>query len=205
MCGTSRRCFHVLESRGLSVHFLLDIDGTLYQTLDLAETAWHASRANGRSVGVEIAQIGAYPPGDGTLAKWYARDAQGTRITLPRSMGGGGVRTPAFTGRPARSYKLRGHVHGTLYEQYDFTHEQYETLAHLTAALVRTFPEMPLAIPLDRTGRVRTDALRDTEWTAFRGVLGHYHLSREKTDPGPAFDWSRFVARTRELLGGPVP
>src|SRR4051794_30390223 len=40
VCGTSRRCFEVLQDRrGLSVHFMLDIDGTIYQTLDLKERA----------------------------------------------------------------------------------------------------------------------------------------------------------------------
>src|SRR5262245_43453849 len=34
VCGTSRACFRVLhDTRGLSVHFLLDVDGTIYQTL----------------------------------------------------------------------------------------------------------------------------------------------------------------------------
>jgi N-acetyl-anhydromuramyl-L-alanine amidase AmpD len=64
-CGTSRKCFKVLhDRRGLSVHFLLDLDGTLYQTLDLVDTAWHARQANPRSIGVEIANLGAYPPGE---------------------------------------------------------------------------------------------------------------------------------------------
>jgi hypothetical protein len=36
VAGTSRTCFKVLhDNRGLSVHFMLDVDGTLYQTLDL--------------------------------------------------------------------------------------------------------------------------------------------------------------------------
>ena len=62
VCGTSRRCFEVLQDRRvLSVHFMLDIDGTIYQTLDLKERAWHATVANTRSVGIEIANIGAYP------------------------------------------------------------------------------------------------------------------------------------------------
>ncbi|MEM9559092.1 MAG: N-acetylmuramoyl-L-alanine amidase, partial [Planctomycetota bacterium] len=39
------------------------VDGTIYQTLDVTERAWHATKANSRSVGIEIAQIGAYPPG----------------------------------------------------------------------------------------------------------------------------------------------
>jgi hypothetical protein len=62
-CGTSRQCFRILhDSRGLSVHFLLDVDGTIYQTLDLKERAWHATTSNDRSIGIEIANIGAYQP-----------------------------------------------------------------------------------------------------------------------------------------------
>ncbi len=38
--GTSRGCFQVLQDvRGLSVHFMLDLDGTIYQTLDVKEGA----------------------------------------------------------------------------------------------------------------------------------------------------------------------
>jgi len=62
VCGTSAQCFFILHDvRDLSVHFMLDVDGTIYQTLDLKERAWHATIANSRSVGIEIANIGAYP------------------------------------------------------------------------------------------------------------------------------------------------
>src|ERR1041385_3139945 len=61
VCGVSRECFNVLhDHRDLSVHFMLDIDGTLYQTLDLKERAWHATTSNNRSIGIEIANMGAY-------------------------------------------------------------------------------------------------------------------------------------------------
>ena len=53
--GTSRRCFEILHDvRGLSCHLLLDVDGTVRQTLDLALRARHATVANDRSVGIEI-------------------------------------------------------------------------------------------------------------------------------------------------------
>jgi N-acetyl-anhydromuramyl-L-alanine amidase AmpD len=58
-CGSSRKCFEVLSQRKLSVHFMLDTDGTIYQTLDLKERAWHATISNSRSVGIEIANVGA--------------------------------------------------------------------------------------------------------------------------------------------------
>ena len=77
--GTSRRCFEVLHDvRGLSVHFMLDLDGTIYQTLDVKEKAWHATIANDRSIGIEVANIGAYPAADsGVLDRWYQPGAGG--------------------------------------------------------------------------------------------------------------------------------
>jgi N-acetyl-anhydromuramyl-L-alanine amidase AmpD len=59
--GSSRRCFEILHDvRGLSAHFLLDTDGTIFQTLDVKERAWHAGKANDHTVGIEIANLGAY-------------------------------------------------------------------------------------------------------------------------------------------------
>eukprot|EP00808_Paulinella_micropora_P005529 g24530.t1 len=61
VAGYSRSCFRSMQDlKGLSAHFLLDLDGTIYQTLDLKERAWHASRGNSRSVGIEMANIGGY-------------------------------------------------------------------------------------------------------------------------------------------------
>ena len=203
VCGVSRECFKVLEARGLSVHFLLDIDGTLYQTLDLAESAWHAREANGRSIGVEIANIGAYPAGSNELATWYGRDGRGTRIMVPPFLRGGGVRTASFVGRPARAEKLRGTINGQSLEQYDFTPQQYETLAHLTAALVESFPNMPLRFPTDGSGGIRPNVMSKGEFERYRGILGHQHVSSGKTDPGPSFNWGALSRRARELLGMP--
>ena len=49
-CGISRTCFMVLQDeRDLSVLFMLDLDGTIYQTLGLKERARHATPSNDRS------------------------------------------------------------------------------------------------------------------------------------------------------------
>ena len=37
----------------------------------------------------------------------------------------------------------------------------------------------------------------DEEWQAFGGILGHYHISESKVDPGPAIDWEPFLAAVR--------
>src|SRR6185437_3775098 len=120
--ATSLQCFNTLNKRGLAVQFMLDIDGTIYQSMDLEEQAAHATKANGRSVGVEIANIGAYSGSLIPLMAWYKKDANGNvRIALPARVGDGGVRTPGFVGRPIRNELIRGIVQGTVYCQYDYT------------------------------------------------------------------------------------
>ncbi|GAB4385324.1 MAG: hypothetical protein Kow0022_10800 [Phycisphaerales bacterium] len=197
-CGTSRTCFRVLhDERGLSVHFLLDVDGTIYQTLDLKESAWHATRANARSIGIEIANIGAYPPAEaGVLDRWYAHDGQGVRVTIPGG-GDGGVRTPGFVARPARPTPIEGFIQGQRLRQYDLTDEQYAALGRLTAALIQIFPKLQADYPRDAQGRLITHVLDDEQWLRYRGLLGHFHVQANKVDPGPAFDWDRVLNEAR--------
>lgn len=38
-----------------SAHFVIDRDGTVYQLIDIRDTAWHASQVNSHSVGIEHA------------------------------------------------------------------------------------------------------------------------------------------------------
>jgi len=198
-CGTSRSCFHVLQDeRVLSVHFLLDLDGTIYQTLDLRDQAWHARSANPRSIGVEIAHVGAFPPGErDAFGLWYEWTEKGVRLRLPSASGDGGLRTHAVL-RPARESLIEGTIHGEPFVQPDFTEQQYRSLAALAAALSRTFPRIELEAPRDADGRVRRDALGEEERAAFHGIVGHYHLQTDKRDPGPAFDWEHFLAEARE-------
>lgn len=203
VCGTSRQCFRVLHDlRGLSVHFLLDLDGTIYQTLDLKERAWHAGTANDRSIGIEIAHIGAYPQPDAPpLREFYAVDAEGVRLSVPERLARGAP-DAALVLRPARPELVRGAIHGRTLYQYDFTPQQYEALSHLVATLHRALPRIALDAPRDGAGRVRTDVLSDAERTSFEGVIGHWHVTTGKIDPGPAMDWDRFLGRAAELLEG---
>lgn len=203
VCGTSRTCFRVLhDERGLSVHFMLDLDGTIYQTLDVKERAWHAGTANDHSVGIEIANIGAYAPGKPSpLDSWYATDESGrTVMRLPARLGDGGVRTRGFVACPARDERIRGPIHGVEYEMYDLTPQQYESLTRLTATLCTVLPNIPCDYPRDGNGELRRNALSADELASYRGLLGHYHVTTGKIDPGPAFDWDRVIGRTRSLM-----
>src|SRR5581483_976998 len=204
-CGTSRQCFNVLQDhRDLSVHFMLDLDGTIYQTLDLKERAWHATSSNSRSVGIEIANVGAYGSDEkNPFDRWYARHADGTtRITIPSSYGDGGIRTAGFVGHPARPDPIKGVIQGRELVQYDFTPEQYRALIKLTAALTRVFPRMTCDFPKDSGGRLITAKLPDPALKAYHGVLGHFHIQTDKVDPGPAFNWDYVIDGARRLLHG---
>jgi N-acetylmuramoyl-L-alanine amidase len=206
MAGTSRVCFKILQDvRDLSVHFMLDLDGTVYQTLDLKERARHATISNNRSVGIEIANIGSYGTTEkDPLADWYKQDAAGrTIITIPQRYGPAPERTTNFAGRPARREMIVGEVQGRELRQYDFTPEQYKALAKLTASLCSIFPQINCDYPRESDGSLMTHKIPDADFKDFHGVLGHYHVQTNKVDPGPALQWDYVIGEARRLLGKP--
>ncbi len=233
-CDTSSMCFEVLEQRGLSCHFLLDLDGTLYQTLDLAERAWHAGWANEVAVGIEIAHRGllCLDGREQGLRGRYRADAEGVYFRPLRKYAAG-IRTPGYVARPARPEPITGEIQGSTCEQYDFTDAQYRTLIRLFRALEQAaLPHLDLDVPRDAQGGMITTYLPDlpepppnappkagetpTEeeraaWLQsiadYRAklrdypLIAHYHVSRNKRDPGPAFDWERVLAGIRAAAG----
>ena len=202
VCGSSRKCFKVLhDQRFLSVQFMLDVDGTIYQTMDLKERAFHAKQANDRSIGVEIAHVGAYTESDNKVFKdFYAVDANGPRLVFSPQWfpNGTGILTEDFVGRPARKDRIEGKIHGTRYFQYDFTEQQYQALAKLVATVNRVLPKIAIDAPRDGAGNVLARQLDETEFSRFSGLIGHYHVTDQKNDPGPAFDWERVVREARQ-------
>jgi hypothetical protein len=207
VCGTSKRCFEVLhDRRGLSVHFMLDLDGTIYQTLDLKEAAWHATIANNRSVGIEIANMGAYPVRDDSgesrvLSEWYQKRPDGqTRITIPGGAAKGGLRDSQAALRPIRDEPIVGNVQGQTLRQYDLTPQQYDSLIKLTATLCTIFPKITCDYPRDSSGKLVLVKLADDVLRDYHGILGHYHVQTNKTDPGPAFQWDTLIEGAKKLI-----
>jgi N-acetyl-anhydromuramyl-L-alanine amidase AmpD len=172
--GRSADCFAVLKSRGLSVHFMIDIDGTIYQTLDVKERAWHATKANNRSVGVEMANLGAFPPDQANVLELWHQSHPAARAVI-------------------------GEVQGKVLRMYDFTPQQYAALIKLTAALCEALPQIRCDYPRDENGKLITHVLSDEEFRNYRGVLGHYHIQPEKVDPGPAFEWDKLIDGVRRM------
>ena len=76
VCLSSESCVKVLRKRGISVHFCIDNDGTIYQLMDTNHIAYHAgsSKWNAASIGVEIAN--AYYP---KYQNWYKKNGYGER------------------------------------------------------------------------------------------------------------------------------
>jgi len=203
VCGTSRQCFKVLHDfRDLSVHFMLDLDGTIYQTLDLKERAWHATTSNNRSIGIEIANMGAEPSADTkSLREWYGKDSLGhTVVTIPERLGDGGVMTPNFVGRPARPEPVKGEVQHQQLEQYDYTPQQYAALIKLTATLCKVFPRITCDYPRDASGKLVREKLPDSELEKYHGVMGHFHVQTNKTDPGPALQWDYLIDSAQRCM-----
>ncbi len=209
VCGISRKCFQVLhDERGLSVQFMLDVDGTIYQTMDLKEAAWHATKANSRSVGIEIANMGAYREGrPNPLSKWYAKGPDGrTRITIPGGVEQARLHNPKASLRPSKDEPVVGVVQGGKLEQYDLTPEQYDSLIKLTATLSQVFPKIKLQAPRDASGQLVNHTLTAEEYNKYQGVLGHFHVQDNKTDPGPAMQWDKLINGAKALTeGSPEP
>ena len=202
VAGTSAGCFDILhDHRGLSVHFMLDVDGTIYQSVDLRERTWHAGSANSRSIGIEIANVGAYGSAeDAPFDQWYASDEDGTYVLIPESAGGlESLRNPGRY-HSARPEPVAGTINGRELLQMDLTEAQYDSLIKLTATLVEVFPKIANRSPKTINGEPINRVLSEKEFAEFTGIIGHYHESEAKVDPGPAFDWDRLHRGVDELL-----
>jgi len=173
-CPTAESCFDVLHNeRGLSCHFLLDNDGTIYQTLDLSFMAFHAAGFNAGSVGIEMCNRGDAKR-DPT---YYSRKRQRRDVATCR-------------------------IHGHTYLAFDYTEAQYEALKALARGLVKALPNLPAEYPQDSPGYQSWGVLNGVH--GYSGLLGHYHTTRRKWDPGP-FDFKKFCESIRGKRSFPLP
>lgn len=94
VCLNSNSCYRVLEKRGISVHFGIDNDGTIYQWLDTQHAAWHAGGRswNHSSIGVEVSNAYYLKYQD-----WYKRKIGEERPVIKNAMCHGKL-LPNFTG-----------------------------------------------------------------------------------------------------------
>ena len=156
VCLNSKTCNRVLEKRGISVHFLLDNDGTIYQTMDMNHAAWHAgSRTlNHSTVGIEISN--AY---DLKWQSWYEKKGFGKRPVVEGEFVHGKPLKP-FTG---------------------FYDVQIEALKALWEAISRGL-NIPLTCPEDKDGETLKTVSKEVASNKFKGFVNHYHATSRKID-----------------------
>ena len=73
-------------------------------------------------------------------------------------------------------------------------------MAKAGEALAKIFPQIKLDYPRDAAGKLVLKKLPDEELAKYRGVLGHFHIQTNKTDPGPALQWDKVIDGARKLL-----
>lgn len=155
VCLSSKSCQRVLDKRGISVHFLIDNDGTIYQTMDLQHVGWHAGsrKINAKSIGVEISN--AY---DLKWQSWYKKNGFGERAIVEDAY--------------VHGKRLRPHL--------DFYPAQIEALQALWKA-VHLACDIPLETP---TGDAKNAYTADVSSGRFKGFVSHYHITKRKIDCG---------------------
>ncbi len=84
---------------------------------------------------------------------------------------------------------FQGEINGGTVAALGYAEPQYRSLIRLIRALSRFFPRVRPLPPVDATGQVITRTISNAD--EFEGVVGHFHLSAHKWDPGPGFDWRR--------------
>ena len=156
VCLSSESCYKVLQQRGLSVHFLIDNDGTIYQTMDMNDVAYHAGsrKWNDSSIGVEISNAYYLQHQD-----WYVKQGLGKRPVIRDAV-----------------------VHGQKLDPFlGFYPQQIQALRALMRA-VNKATGIPLQAPLDRSKRTNTTVSKKCADGRFEGFISHYHLTNNKID-----------------------
>ena len=160
VCLSAKSCASVLQKRGISVHFCIDNDGTIYQLLDTQHGAWHAGvgKINHKSIGVEISNA-YYTKYQG----WYERNGFGSRPIVENAWVNGN--------------KLEKHL--------GFYEIQIQALQALWSACSDAY-DIPLeSIPSGHSDfETSTKTDRKVSSGTFKGFVSHYHITKRKIDCG---------------------
>lgn len=178
-------CFETLHNqRKLSVHFILDEDGTIYQTLDVKECAWHGGSHNNQSVGVECV---LYPDADNNSGM-YSPDRQKKYNLLPHDI-------------------IDQYIQGDTRKVFAIPSGQRESLAKLVAgtwvALANelnhnsTFMEPPVFMEDDK-GETLMDFSPSAK--AHTGMILHANASAEKWDLAGLGDYDEFESEVSKFF-----
>lgn len=156
VCLSAESCYRVLKKKGISSHFVIDNDGTIYQMVDTVHEAWHAGngRVNRASIGIDISNA-FYTK----YQKYYRTKGHGTR--------------PVLT-----DVKVHG---ATIKECLGFYPVQIEAYKALVETLCDHY-DIPIECPLDDDGKMLRKVHKPSVKAKYSGVINHFHITRGKID-----------------------
>lgn len=147
---------HTLETRGYGVEFYI-CDGTIYQLADPVLTdAFGAGAYNPRAISTEVQNYGFRR--EGSL---IPRNPRGKRPLLDVVQGGRRRQFAAF------------------YE------DDLAACSALAKALSAAIPTIPATTPVGPNGAPYPNFITPKQMERVSGHVGHYQLSKMKSDPGP--------------------
>ena len=160
------------KERGLSITFILGDDGTLFQTLDIKEKAWHGGTNNPMSIGIEICSRASATkfPND------YDEYHQKTNHVLPRK-------------------KRYDKAQNMMIWGYEYNDAQYAALVKLVATITKIFPNLTNADFPRSPGNKIIESVIPAPLKHI-GYICHYNTCKEKWDP-VCFDHQRFLNSVR--------
>ena len=154
VCKSANACRKVLAKRNISTHFVIDNDGTIVQLVDTNDIAWHARGSNNNSIGIDISS--AYYL---KYADYYEKKGFGKRPTVSNSR--------------VHGVKLKPHL-----GYYPLQVKAYKKLIEF---LTKEYP-IPLEYPKQKDGSQVRGVHKPASQGKFKGVVHHYHLTRNKID-----------------------
>ena len=146
-------CHKILKRRGLSSHFVIDNDGTIYQMVDTNNIAWHAKGTNESSIGIDFSNA------------YYLKYQK-----VYRKRG--------FGNRPVLESTVHGSPTGAHLGYYEVQLEAYKALLQSLCSHYN----IPLECPQTPSGGLYKGVYDPATTGQFHGVVCHYHLNAKKID-----------------------
>ena len=171
VCLSAKSCKRVLEKKGISSHFAIDNDGTIYQMVDTQHEGWHAGnrKVNKASIGVDISNA-VYTK----YQKWYRRKGFGSRPLMEK-------------------VKIHGRYVKECLGFYPVQLEAYKALVKTLCAHY----DIPVQMPMDKEGNVLRAVQKETKAGKFSGIVNHFHVTRGKWDTAN-LDWDEMLNDLRD-------
>lgn len=171
VCLSAKSCKRVLEKKGISSHFVIDNDGTIYQMVDTQHEGWHAGnrKVNKAAVGIDISNA-VYTK----YQKWYRRKGFGSRPIVEK-------------------VKIHGRYVKECLGFYPVQLEAYKALVKTLCAHY----DIPVQMPMDKEGNVLRAVHKETKAGKFNGIVNHFHVTRGKWDTAN-LDWDEMLNDLRD-------